>query len=201
MAEALRCFLALSPDVASTATVETALTELRRARPEWRWQTTEQLHLTLAFLGDVPATTVPALTDMLERRLGDWPQIPLNFTRLLTLPPGSHATALVLGTDATPADLQVLWRRVNDLLREFDQGHPLAGYRPPPSFLPHLTVARGRGRDPVRLDATTRARPLHIPVRFTEVHLFQSDLTPRGSVYSRLFTRHLGRGDTIPEKP
>lgn len=201
MAEVLRCFLALGPDVASTATVETALAELRRAHPEWRWQTAEQLHLTLAFLGDVPATTVPALTDMLERRLGDWPQIPLTFTRLLTLPPGPRATTLVLGTDATPADLQALWRHTNALIREFAQERPLSGYRPHPTFLPHLTVARGRGRDPVRLDATTRARTLHIPVRFTEVHLFQSDLTPRGSVYSRLFTRHLGRGSTMQEKP
>lgn len=127
-----RLFLALWPGSATRRA-------LCAERDRWRWPgdarpTAEaDLHLTLHFIGSVPAERVPALV----------PALAVTAPRF-TLRPGHHAQwgthVAVLEPDTTPAGLEVLHGQLAQALR----AQALRVDSRP--FRPHVTLGRTRAR-------------------------------------------------------
>ncbi len=151
-----------------------------------RWVDVESIHLTLKFLGDVAPQRVPGL----EEALTTAAQGHAPFTLHL-------AEGGVFPNRQAP---RVVWvslqgdREALSMLRE-DVDQALVGQGFPPetrAFIPHLTVARVRGRlsadERTRLgDALERVSPAEgaaIPVG--AVSLMQSTLLPSGALHERL---------------
>jgi 2'-5' RNA ligase len=63
----MRLFVALAPPAAVLSDLDAAVAPHRAARPDLRWTGRPDWHVTLAFLGDVPAPAVPRLALELER--------------------------------------------------------------------------------------------------------------------------------------
>ncbi|MBC8017138.1 MAG: RNA 2',3'-cyclic phosphodiesterase [Verrucomicrobia bacterium] len=168
----MRLFIAIElPD-----NLKMALGRLRIDIPGARWVPAEQIHLTLAFLGEVEEASVELLTKELAQIHA--PGFDLCFSGTGCFPNRSRPRVLWIGLESEP-HLQALVSKVREavLASEIPQEE-----RP---FSPHITLARIR-LSPSRefdtfLEQNKKLKLLPFLVR--EFTLFQSRLTPRGAVH------------------
>ena len=187
MPETLRTFLALNlPESQRHALV--ALTE--SLRPQIRgakWVDSDTLHLTLAFLGDIPREAVDPLSDALRLALTTHHAPRLHLGDVGAFPNLSRPRVLWVGLDGPGFDaLHRLQAAVVEAARSV--GCPPADDR----FHPHITVARfkpDRGRPPnlTGLVADTPRADAE-PFLANEVVLYESSLTPHGPIYRAICT-------------
>jgi len=173
-----------------------ACSALRKADPAWRdakWVPEANLHLTLAFLGDVEESRIP----LLERRLAE---VSHAHTRLMIPFEG-------LGARPSMRRARLLWARFADpqeacaaLAADIAEAAADPGASPETrTFRAHVTLCRARRPMPVSRDALDAAlegasgvpRVLSVP-SFT---LCASRLTPRGAEYSPIGSWPLGNGE------
>ncbi|MFD7629230.1 RNA 2',3'-cyclic phosphodiesterase [Streptomyces sp. NPDC059851] len=136
-AETIRVFIALAPPDDAKQELERELRPAYGAYPRMRWNRIEDWHITLAFLGEVPAATVPLLKPPLAGLAAA--RRPLH----LGLRGGGHFDERVLwsGIDGDLEGLHLLASEVRALVKE--SGVPFQD-RP---LNPHLTLARSRRAD------------------------------------------------------
>ncbi len=152
---------------------------LRPVRPEG-------IHLTLKFLGDVPADRIGAIGDAAGRAAVRHPPFALSLSGVGAFPGGRAPRVLWAGIAGDLDRLAALQASVDDCLSE------LGFARERRAFNPHLTLARLRDS----ASREDRARALRVleaaqPSRnagfvVDGVALFQSTLGPGGAVYRRL---------------
>jgi 2'-5' RNA ligase len=144
----MRCFVALWPDTAARTRLDHLARQLQRRLTHCRRIDARDLHLTLAFIGELDAPRAGALAAQIAR-LG--PQ-PVRWTLDAT---GAFDGARVLwaGGPPTPA-LHDLAVRVRSLL----EGDAIAYDRKP--FVPHVTLLRGLRRDDAPMAAGTIEPPI-----------------------------------------
>jgi 2'-5' RNA ligase len=144
---------------------------LRLVRPE-------QLHLTLVFIGDVPADRAEAIVGVMGDAVVMAP-FRLTFAGVGAFPPRGAPRVLFLGVIRGDREAVELHMRVADRLE------PLGVTREPRPFHPHLTLGRWRGSAPAD-------RPREAPaatvgeIDVAAVSLFQSRLSSSGPTYTRL---------------
>ena len=169
------------------ADVVDSLRVLQSGLKKWgvnlRWVHPENIHLTLKFLGDVPAEELQEVRHIIEevaRR-----QVVFSLE------------AKGLGVFPTVKKARVLWSgihgdviRLNSLQATLGQALAAIGFEPEKRpFRGHLTLGRVRGRvDGKRLAAMisefgSYASPPFAPERLI---LFKSDLKPSGAAYTEL---------------
>lgn len=131
MAGPLRLFFALWPD----ETTRKALSEWQSAIPG-RKVPPENLHITLAFLGEQPASAVPGLSAILERVFSD--TIRLKLDKLGYFPNSRISWA---GMKDIPAELTQLYKGLAAALAEQSISYDRRN-----RFKPHITLARHSSR-------------------------------------------------------
>ena len=146
----------------------------------------EGVHLTLKFLGDVPADRIGAIADVAGRAAARHAPFALSLSGVGAFPSGRAPRVLWAGIAGDLDRLVALQASVDGCLAE------LGFARERRAFNPHLTLARLR--DPASREE--RARALGVlkaaqprgEARFDVdgVALFQSTLGPGGAVYRRL---------------
>lgn len=155
------------------------LAELRDDLAGVRWVRPEQLHLTLAFLGEVPQEMLAPLRQLLAQIRSVPFQLELG--RLGCFPPRGIPRVLWIGVQPQPLLLQ-LERAVNSAV--VSCGLTLEA-RP---FSPHITLARRKEPDrrAVSVFLTNRAPEDLPPIPVQEFLLFESRLTPHGALHQVL---------------
>lgn len=143
------------------------------------------MHLTLAFIGDVPETSVPGLSRAMDEALTPRPSISLCIDQYGAFPSPKAPRVIWAGPSSEPLDLLRLHR---DLCTELRKREFAFDNKP---FHPHLTL--GRAKFPGKTGDLTaylldRRLPSPQPFIIEEVHLYQSDLRPKGPVYTVLKT-------------
>lgn len=165
----MRAFVAVWPP----RPVVAALAALPRPEvPHLRWTTPDQWHVTLAFLGDVEVSAVPALQGALEAATGDAPP-----------------AQAVLGPSTARLDRSVLCvpvRGLDDLAGRVRSalsaaGFDRAGDDVTGAFRGHCTLARAAGRRTV--PAALTGIPVAARWAVTDVGLVRSTLDPGGARY------------------
>ncbi|MFE6163918.1 RNA 2',3'-cyclic phosphodiesterase [Streptomyces sp. NPDC056486] len=134
----VRVFIALAPPDDAKQELAQALEPAQHAHPRMRWNRIEDWHITLAFLGEVPAPTVQLLHAPLAR---------LAATRrslTLALHGGGHFDERVLWSGIN-GDLERLHLLATDVRAVADHCGITHTHRP---FRPHLTLARARRDTP-----------------------------------------------------
>lgn len=174
----MRLFIALSLPPETRA----ALARLQDRMPVGRPVPEENLHLTLAFLGDQPEDTAQALHEGLETLRA--PQVPLHLSGAALLG-GRDAQAVGLEADGD-APLMELYDRVRGRLR--GAGLTLERRR----FRPHVTLARLKGGMNASGDLAALVSAHVPPAHCTEFGLYQSHLHRDGAVHETLATYRLG---------
>jgi RNA 2',3'-cyclic 3'-phosphodiesterase len=134
----------------------------------------EQLHVTLAFIGEVDAEKAATARDVVER-------VPVNMggearvERFLLLPSAARARVVSLEL----ADPREVFHSLFEwVMRGLEAGGVMRREKRP--FRPHLTVARLRTPGPVR----PRYESEQAPFAVESVCLFESELRREGALYT-----------------
>ena len=141
----MRLFVAVVPPPAVLADLAAALAPYRAGRNshDLGWTSPEDWHLTLAFLGEVPAATVDRLGPRLEQTGARHRPFPLALAGAGAFPSAGDARVLWCGLAGDRRALDDLATAVAAAATQAGATRPDAG-RP---FSPHLTLAY-RGRVP-----------------------------------------------------
>ena len=164
-----------------------------------RWVPTQNMHLTLKFLGDTTSSYLDFLKQLISREADSHPQFDLQLGGLGAFPNLRRPHLLWIGIHA-PADLTSLQKGI-------ESGTTRLGYEQEErAFSPHLTIGRVRQNvNPPELQKirttleTIQLGNIDI-ARVDYVHLFKSDLQPGGSIYTKLFSAPLSNHEVKSER-
>ena len=188
----VRLFLAFDLPEEHRDALRRRIGRTKKNLPAARWVPAENLHLTLAFLGDTDLARVGDLLDAVRPAFASSAPLDLTLGGGGTFPPGRPARVAWVGIQGPP-ELMAVQRRV---ARRAEETLDLKPERRP--FHPHVTVARPR--KPWNRRATERFEnafdgDLGAPFTVVEGVLYRSDLTPRGAVYTAVERFPLSGGD------
>ncbi|MCC7118459.1 MAG: RNA 2',3'-cyclic phosphodiesterase [Anaerolineales bacterium] len=185
----LRAFIAAELPETTRAEVWNQTARLRQnlGAEAVRWVSAENLHLTLKFIGDIPSAHLDFLKQALTRVANAAQPFDLRLTHLGSFPTSKLPRVLWAGVHA-PATLTALSQALETALVKL-------GYKAEiRAFAPHLTI--GRIKPTASQTETVQVRDFLQSfqlgaigaARVNSICLFQSDLRPTGSVYTKLFS-------------
>ena len=142
-----------------------------------RWLRKENYHLTLAFLGNVEYVLSSSLQLQLEQNLSYTKAVPFRFSEITPFPFSGTpkiAAAMLEYSD----ELMQLQHNTAKCVRAF--GISLERRR----FTPHVTLGRLKSRS--RKSIAFQPQQIFLEGVSEKVVIFQSELTPKGAVYTVL---------------
>jgi 2'-5' RNA ligase len=194
--EAIRAFIAVELLHEIRRLLAKQQDELKRAMGSTergvRWSRSEGVHLTLQFLGNVPPSVIPSISQAIRDACAGAQPASLSLGAVGAFPNVTRPRVLWVGLEGDIGKLSSLAGSIAERLK------PL-GYKPDKPFQPHITL--GRVRETVRPDelrAISLALSAHVnrPAKSTfvvsSISLMQSYLQAGGSVYTQLANVKLG---------
>ena len=189
----MRLFVALDVDDAIRERILRFVEGVRNFAPDARWVKPESLHVTLKFIGEQPEAAVNTIKDALRTvaiRAAD-----IQFRGYGFFPNAKSARVFWIGMEAAP-HLAALAAAIDDKM-------PSLGIaKEARAFSPHLTLARAGGRSgsprrqkedrPNRVFQILQEKLAALPapefgsMTAREFFLYQSQLSPKGSTYTKL---------------
>ena len=156
-----------------------------------KWVETENLHLTLRFLGEIPEATIEQVQQVLAQVATTQKSFELSVEGLGMYPNPKQPRTIWLGVQGVKP-LIVLHAELEKALGRMGiekESRP---------FDPHLTLARVRDRTSREMAhqigetlATFKVDSLGV-FGVSKIHLIESQLTPQGPIYTTRFTAPLG---------
>jgi 2'-5' RNA ligase len=189
----MRLFLALDIDDTIRQRIARFMEAVSPYAPDARWAKPESLHVTLKFIGEQPESAIEHIKQAMNSISPPAPQI--HFRGYGFFPTAKSARVFWVGLETGP--------ELASLAQAIDETMPSLGIpREDRPFSPHLTLARGAGRSgsPRRnkADASNRVfaalqiklaaltSPEFGTMTPREFFLYQSQLSPKGSKYTKL---------------
>src|SRR5581483_296748 len=189
----MRLFVALDIDDLVRERITRFIEGLRNFAPDARWVKAEALHVTLKFIGEQPESALESIKAALRTVAGS--SLAIHFRGYGFFPTAKSARVFWIGMETGP--------QMAALAAAIDEKMPALGIskedRP---FSPHLTLARAgggsgsprwrKGDRPNRTFQTLQEKldPLPAPefgsMTAHEFYLYQSQLSPEGSRYTKL---------------
>lgn len=186
----MRLFVAIDPEDAIRARMVRFLEGVRGFAPHARWASPESLHVTLKFIGERSDDELKAIEAGLETVKAS--AFRLNFRACGYFPTPRAARVFWIGVESG-AELASLAAAVDESLGRL--GIPKEEH----AFNAHLTLARGPGSRINRRDKNAGGTFQHLQQKLEalpasefgemtvrEFFLYQSQLSPRGSKYTKL---------------
>jgi RNA 2',3'-cyclic 3'-phosphodiesterase len=183
----MRAFIAVDVSEEVRESVASLVRELDRRVSGARWISSQNLHLTLRFLGATDERALGAIRSGLQSIASRVPPFRLVFEGVGLFPSSSRPRVAAALVAHPPQELQDLQRQVEEMA--VVHGFP----RQDRAFSPHLTFARFRkpDRELRRIREELVDRPLGAAA-VEDVVLFQSNLKRSGAVYQALARFPLG---------
>ncbi|MGA2102787.1 MAG: RNA 2',3'-cyclic phosphodiesterase [Candidatus Sulfotelmatobacter sp.] len=189
----MRLFLALDIDDAVRERIIRFIEGVCNFAPDARWMQPESLHVTLKFIGEQPEMVVERIKQSMTAI--STAATPIHFRGYGFFPTAKSARVFWIGMESGP--------ELVALASSIDETMPALGIpkedRP---FSPHLTLARGRGASgsprssrkdgPNRIFERLQEKLAALPtpefgtMTPREFFLYQSQLSPKGSRYTKL---------------
>jgi 2'-5' RNA ligase len=186
--EKIRTFIAIELD----ESIKESLTKLQERlkgeapRGSVRWVRQEGIHLTLKFLGDVPADQIGEITRALQKGCQGFAPFSLSCGGLGCFPNLKRPRVVWVGVQEETGTLARLQEAIEENVAPL--GYPTEKRK----FSPHLTLGRVQRRvgsgDLRRLGDLVGASEIGTlgQMEVRSVNLIRSDLRPSGAVYTRL---------------
>jgi len=146
------------------------------------WTNTDNIHLTLKFLGNIAVDRIPATSEATAEASNELRSFTLEISSSGVFPTRSHAKVLWIGVNDASGKLSQLQQRLEIECEK--RGFP----KEDRVFKPHLTIARLRGGHDTRpaVDAHLATEFPAQTVRVNELIVFRSELSGHGSKYTAL---------------
>jgi RNA 2',3'-cyclic 3'-phosphodiesterase len=189
----MRLFIALDIDDAIRERIARFMEGVQGFAPEARWVRAESLHVTLKFIGEQPEPAVEQIKVALGTIRGSTAEI--QFRGYGFFPTAKSARVFWIGMETGP-QLAALAAAIDDKLA------PLGISKEDRAFSPHLTLARGpggsgsprwrKGDGPNRAFQRLQEKLAALPapefgtMTAREFFLYRSQLSPKGSEYTKL---------------
>ena len=182
---ALRTFIAINVPPAVLDTIIRIQTRFKSLGLHESWVKPGNLHLTLKFLGDTDPDRIPGIQYTLTETLASYTRFQLLLDSVGVFPDTNNPRVLWLGLKDQEGALKALQTDIEKALESI--GFPKE-QRP---FSPHVTLARikspkGKKKLKEELDAVNPKGISTHPFDVGEIHLYESQLTPKGSIYTLL---------------
>ena len=186
-----RTFLAIPIPVGAEypALVERLQHNLEHERRNINWCKTNQIHLTLKFIGNTPDQDIPKIIEACQQVAKRHQPFAMDFNRTGIFGSNHSPRVLWLGMKDEP---KALYELEEDVLTAFDQ----IGYlRDRQNFVPHLTVCRIKTLvDKPFFQQVYQGieQKTYLQANVNEIVYFQSFLQPTGAFYKTLKRIPLG---------
>ncbi len=182
----LRTFLAIDLPSEMHKTIAQKQESLRRELPQINWVKSENLHITLKFLGDTPEGTIDELKQVVQQAVKNIAPFVITVRGFGVFPDKRAPRTIWTGIDCEQSALEDLALQVESSVMSL--GFP----EEKKAFRPHLTLARIKKDNLAIGQAIQKSGILTDPFIFgrllvEQVTLFKSDLRPTGSVYTKLW--------------
>lgn len=177
----LRTFVALDLPKPLKIRLEQLTLKLASQIQGVRWVKPDNMHLTLCFLGETKPQKLPQLQQMLDVVAQGKRPFPLTLTQFGCFPNCQNPRILWVGIGGAISPLKHLQKHIQTKTVELGWQ---AEKRP---YNPHLTLGRVKGQpNNLRWHGGLDEAQWNV----TAVTLYQSQLTPRGAIYTPLYTAH-----------
>jgi 2'-5' RNA ligase len=189
MASQVRTFIAVEITGGIRTRAKKLIEQLARSGANVKWVEPENLHLTLAFLGEVPVLEIPDVCDTVQASIGDFEPFEIDVCGVGAFPDLRRPRTIWLGVGDGAEEMVAL----HDTL---EKGLTKLGFRGENRrFRPHLTLGRVR-QSPMGLGELAQTigqlKDLHVEaMEVAEVVVFSSRLDRGGSEYEPLGTIEL----------
>jgi len=187
----LRAFIAVEIPFEIRAAIGKAMAPLQTGIGSIvRWVPTDNMHLTLKFLGDVSPGSVEMLSQMLGAEADMFNCFDVGVGGLGSFPSLKRPRVIFIGIQAPPT-LEALQRGIESASRRLGYESEARG------FSAHLTIGRLRQNARATEQQALRRRLEETRIdslgtaRVDSVHLYKSDLRPTGSLYTCLYSAPL----------
>lgn len=179
----MRLFVAVNVPKNERDRIHRAARPLREGGFPVRWVAPDHFHLTMKFLGEVSATSVSPIQDVMEQVASRTPPFSMNIEGFGAFPTIRRPRVLWVGVDPSPA-LRCLKQDLEWALSD------LGFDRETRAFHPHLTLGRatpGDGAGAFRgLDVLASGLDYSAEVHVRDVELMRSHLSAAGARYEVL---------------
>ena len=185
--ETVRTFICIEIPETIKGRIDSLQHELRRLGAQVSWTRPSNIHLTIKFLGDVPATRIEDVKGAVERATAGRTAFEIEVGGTGCFPAPRNPRVLWVGLTSIPIPLRELHSAIeSELARE---GFPREEKR----FSPHLTIGRVRNpQNAGRLAEELIRRGIESEsFRAGEIIVMRSDLNPSGSIYTPLAATRL----------
>ncbi|MBA4385606.1 MAG: RNA 2',3'-cyclic phosphodiesterase [Anaerolinea sp.] len=189
MEEKLRAFIAIELDPVIKGVIHSFESGLKPRSPSGlRWVKTDQLHLTLKFLGDINQTQAKEVSLAISRVVAEKPPFTLLVGKTGAFPNWRNPRTLWIGLNMS--------NELDGLFQQLDAALGSLGFTPEGKpFSPHLTLSRvsdtvdPRMVQPLQKEFDAFPVASLSPWHVSEVVLFKSVLQPGGPIYTPI-SRH-----------
>ena len=182
MSEEWRTFCAIELSDEARAQLADHARQVRDAVPEASasWSKPENVHLTLKFFGNIAKENLTRISSAAARVALEFSPFQIRVGGTGVFPKPSRPQILWIGVQDSPG-------RLSELQRRLEEEFVVEGFaKEDRAYRPHLTIARLR-----RPEGARRLAEAHLQTNFpfltmtvTELVLFRSQLSPKGSIYT-----------------
>ncbi len=178
-----RIFIALNVPAEGVRLIASRVRSIRKELPGIIWEKPEKWHITVHFLGAIPASKIRQVGEILIKLTIGLHPFSVSLSGLTFLPNHTAPKILILPLEPCQA------------LSSFQAGLSSAlsvcgiGVRENRTFTPHLTI--GRIRNTKETGGFEKMHHFHVKMWISTVSLIESTLEPDGSSYARISTIHL----------
>jgi 2'-5' RNA ligase len=185
----LRSFIAIElPDLVKLALAALQL-DLKKCGADIRWVKSENIHLTLKFLGNVDGKKIENIVKHMEGACADYSNFNLEISGAGVFPNIRSPRIFWAGIKVTDT--------LSELYREIDQKMASLGFEQEKrKFAPHLTLGRFRsvkGKAALVDKIEAHKNDLFGEIDVRTISLMKSDLSSAGAKYSRIAEVSLGK--------
>lgn len=176
-----RCFIALLFEDTIKQHLRHIQEDCKKQLSNARWTQVENLHLTLAFLGDVVSNEVHAVQQQLETLCRQSEPFTLQSDALRFFPDATQPSVFVLECQSSPP-LQTLTTKIQSACQAYIHHHNTHRFRP------HITLARMKQASALALPSSD----IDFKMKIEAVYLMQSEIRQTGAEYTILSAHTLG---------
>ncbi|RJP58722.1 MAG: RNA 2',3'-cyclic phosphodiesterase [Candidatus Auribacter fodinae] len=156
-----------------------------------RWVKTENIHLTLKFLGNIAIKRVPKICKALDSLASEFSPFSIAITGVGCFPNQKKPRVIWAGVDKNAPLTEKIASKLDAIL------HEIGFEKEQRPFQPHITI--GRVKDPKEFSATSHFNSMIQKAQnakfgeceMTKISLIQSILRPEGPVYTEIHSSHL----------